>query len=163
MLITELHRNNQLHNEQYCFPQIHIWPHTKNMQKKKKVWPLALQPAAFWTSTPQFYFLRQSHSPDKQEAGLIFSSIVCDFIHSHATKTMSEWCLFLFFSSWISASSEPDLHMQGHAGPEPEEGVVERGLNARRSRKKASQQNYKPEKISIPRHWEQNGFCFPLG
>lgn len=26
--------------------------------------------------------------------------------------------------------------------------------------KKASQQNYKPEKISVPQRWEQNGFCF---
>ena len=26
--------------------------------------------------------------------------------------------------------------------------------------KKASLQNYKPEKISVLQHWEQNGFCF---
>lgn len=45
-------------------------------------------------------------------------------------------------------------------GSECGEGVFERAVNAQRGRKKASQQNYKPEKISVQQHWEQNGFCF---
>lgn len=45
-------------------------------------------------------------------------------------------------------------------GPEREEGAFERALMPSAAAKKASQQNYKPEKISVPRHWEQNGFCF---
>lgn len=58
------------------------------------------------------------------------------------------------------AISEPDWHMHRHEGLSVMREHLSLGLSTQRSHKKASQQNYKPEKISVLLHWEQNGFCF---
>lgn len=155
VLIAVLHINNDLHNEQYCFPQIQIWPNTKNMRRMCGYWHCSLK--LYGQISPSVMSVRQTHSPDKSstskhfsrsECGLKFSQIMCVFLHGHATKTTFEWVF------WELTCTCRDTRAWARGR------CVWAGLNARCSRKKASQQNYKPEKISVPRHWEQNGFCF---
>lgn len=144
--------NNNLNNEQYCFLQIQSWTNTKNMQWMCGHWHCSLW--HFGKISPSLVS-DSLHTPStykhfSRTAGGLKSSQIID---SQATKKAFEW-IFWGGNQWAWLAHAETW------GPGWGEGAFERGLNAPCSRKKASQQNYKPEKISVLRHWEQNGFCF---
>lgn len=162
VLISVLHLNNNPYNEQYCFPQIQIWLNTKNTKRMCGHWYCSLYhfgqmcplfsdcQADPFTTEPSF----SKHSC-RSDSGMKFSQVMCVFIKNHATETTFEWGCFLGGGkAWRLTRTCSDTGAWARGGS------VRAGLNAQSSHWKASQQNYKPEKISVLRHCKQNGFCF---
>lgn len=127
----------------------------KHQEHAENVWALTLQTAAFWAKMSPFNICQAESFTDtlscskhcsRSERGLRSSQVMCVFIGESSPRLNGSF--WGRVSIWLA-------HAQTR-----EEGASERGRDAPCSRKKASQLNYKPEKISVLRHCKQNGFCF---
>ena len=124
----------------------------KHQEHAKNVWVLTL---VLWANIPQLNvcqagpFTRQAFRSAWNSAKSCVFSLIVTPPGQHSNGFLGE-----------SVSPKHESHMQGHEDPGKRRERLSGALMPGAAAKKASQQNYKPEKISVLRRWEQNGFCF---
>lgn len=129
----------------------------RNQEHVKNVWSLTLLPVPYWANMPLFSVCQADPFTNKVSipAGQkVAGNLAKSSVFSIRIVPPRQYLNVFFWDAWGPTCTCSDMGAWARGG------IACTGLNAQCSSKKASQQNYKPEKISVLRHCKQNGFCF---